>query len=212
MRDLIQNSTRFANLSPCSAILLIATLIFTITYGLAVYHPIIPKESKGADLMLYRRIVERIRGGEGYYAVTGEELRKRGYPTHSVFNWRLPVLGWSLGHLPSTKTGQVLSVILASMTLLTWMIAFHQRNYSFIQLMFGGLLLTGPLLYSLLPDPFLIHEFWAGTLILLSLAAYGRGWRSLSVILWAYGPFLEGINTSFCLYHAGSGLHGRSPP
>ena len=27
-----------------------------------------------------------------------------------------------------------------------------------------------------------MHEFWAGTLIALSLAAYGRGWRFVSVI------------------------------
>ena len=86
------SSTRFANWSPRGAIVLIAILILTIAYGLIAYHPTIPKESKVSDTMLYTRIVERIHDGETYYAVTGEELRKRGYASRSVFNWRLPVL------------------------------------------------------------------------------------------------------------------------
>ena len=64
-------SSRFPNLSSRNALFIIATLIFIIVYGLIVYHPVIPKESKGADLLLYKRIVERISGGEAYYDVTG---------------------------------------------------------------------------------------------------------------------------------------------
>ena len=189
--------TRFPNLSSRNALFIIATLIFIIVYGLIAYHPVIPKESKGADLLLYKRIVERISGGETYYDVTGEELRTRGYTSNSVFNWRLPMLGWLLGHLPSAKIGQVLAVILASITLLIWISVFHQKQYDFAQIMIGGLLLTGPVIYSLLPDPFLMHEFWAGTLIALSLAAYGRGWRYASVICGLTALFLRELTLPF---------------
>ncbi len=180
-----------------AALLLIAILILTIAYGLIAYHPTVPKESNNADTVLYTRILERIHDGETYYSVTGEELRKRGYASRSVFNWRLPVLAWSLGHLPSAKAGQVLAIILAFLTLLTWMTVFHQNQYTLKQFAAGGLLLTGPVIYSLLPGPFLMHEFWAGTLIALSLATYGRGWRYTSVICGLTALFLRELTLPF---------------
>jgi hypothetical protein len=57
----------------------------------------IPNNSgEGEDLRCYRSIVDRIRSGEGYYKAAYSELLSRGYPTGSVFNWRTPLLGWTL--------------------------------------------------------------------------------------------------------------------
>lgn len=192
-------SSRFTNLSSRNAILIIAAVIFSIIYGLWVGSPINPKESKGADLLLYRSIVERISGGEPYYDVTGEELRARGYASHSVFNWRLPTLAWLLGHLPSVKIGQALTAILASLSLFLWMTVFHRKQYSLKQLMAAGLLLAGPVIYGLLPDPCLMHEVWAGTLIMLSLAAHGSGWRYTSVLCGILALLLRELTLPFVL-------------
>ena len=45
-----------------------------------------------SDVSLHSAVVGRLERGENYYDVTGDELRRRGYPTRSVFNWRSPLL------------------------------------------------------------------------------------------------------------------------
>jgi hypothetical protein len=162
-----------------------ALLIASILYGFAVCrsHPYIEgKKPRDADLKCYQTIVEKIHAGESYYSAAGHELRSMGFTTASVFNWRLPALAWLLGKLPSLRTGQIIAFILAMTTLLIWMTVFLQKKYVLWQVFFGGLILSGPVIYSLLPGPFLAHEFWAGTLIALSLAAHARGWRYASVV------------------------------
>jgi hypothetical protein len=156
-------------------------------YGLAVCRPI-PSvlddngKPRDAALMFYQTVVERMHAGESYYSIVGSELRRIGYPTQSVFNWRLPALAWLLGQLPSARTGQVLAFILAMATLSMWLAVFFRNRYAIWQVLLGGLFLSGPVIYSLFPGTFLVHEFWAGTLIALSLAAHARGWRHVSVI------------------------------
>lgn len=178
-------STRFGKLAPFSAIVVISVLVVVIGYGIIAFNTegtdANRESNNGEDLRCYRSIVERIHAGEGYYEAAGSELRSRGYATESVFNWRMPLLAWFLGHLPGAKTGQALAFVLALVSLVIW-ISVLQRYYSFGPLLIGGLLLSGPLIYSLLPGIFLAHEYWAGTLITLSLAAHARRWRVVSVL------------------------------
>src|SRR5258708_5422423 len=49
------------------------------------------------DIELYRAEVDRIHAGESYYDTIAAELRARGYPTRSVFNWRMPLPVWFIG-------------------------------------------------------------------------------------------------------------------
>jgi hypothetical protein len=147
--------------------------------------------------MFYQTVVERIHAGESYYSIVGSELRRIGYPTQSVFNWRLPALAWLLGQLPSARAGQVLAVILAVTTLLVWLSVFFQNKYALWQVLLGGLFLSGPVIYSLFPGTFLLHEFWAGTLITLSLAAHARGWRHASVISGLMALLLRELSLPF---------------
>ena len=154
----------------------IALLVASMIYGLAVCRPIPPVlddngKPRDAATRFYQTVVEQVRAGESYYSVVGVELRRIGYPTQSVFNWRLPALAWLLGQLPSDRAGQVLAFILAAATLLVWLTVFFQNRYALWQVLLGGLFLSGPVIYSLFPYTFLFHEFWAGTLIALSLAA-----------------------------------------
>jgi hypothetical protein len=188
------------NLTAFRAAFIIVLLIALILYGLAVCHPLpYDKGSKpiDADLKCYQTIVEQIHEGKDYYSAAGHELRRMGYTTASVFNWRLPALAWLLGKLPSLRTGQIIAFILAMTTLLIWMTVFHQNQYAFWQVFFGGLILSGPVIYSLVPGPFLVHEFWAGTLIALSLAAHARGWRYTSVAAGLAALFLRELSLPF---------------
>lgn len=189
----------FYKLTPWRSALILTLFVVSILYGLAVCRPL--PDSKGkiieADLKCYQTIVEKIHAGESYYSAAGSTLRKMGYTTASVFNWRLPALAWFLGHLPSLKTGQILAFILALTTLLLWMVVFHKHNYQAWQVFLGGLIMAGPVIYSLIPGPFLAHEFWAGTLIALSLAAYALGWRYISVISGLIALFLRELSLPF---------------
>ncbi|MFZ2398717.1 MAG: hypothetical protein WAW31_08665 [Smithella sp.] len=142
--------------------------------------------------------MEQIRAGKSYYAVAGNELRRVGYPASSIFNWRLPALAWLLGQLPSIRTGRVIALILATTTLLIWFTVFVKYQYARWQVFFGGLILSGPLMYPLLHTTlFLFHEYWAGTLISLSLAAHARGWRYASIISGLMALFLRELSLPF---------------
>lgn len=194
---LFPKSTPFANLPRRSSILILALMSVTIIYGLLSYHPIPYRGNKaGEDLRCYRRIIERIHAGESYYEAAASELRTRGYPTSSVFNWRLPTLAWFMGQLPTLQTGRILAILLAFTTLLIW-ISVLLRGGSFPQVFFGTFLLLGSLIYSLLPEVPLTHEFWAGTFITLSLGAYSRGWSIASVISGLLALFLRELTFPF---------------
>src|SRR5262245_1064005 len=74
------------------------------------------EEDRRNDLRLYRAIVDRVHHGEPYYDAAEAELRARGYPMRSVFNWRPPLYAWLLGHLPALAWGRALFIILALST------------------------------------------------------------------------------------------------
>ena len=139
----------------------------------------------------------RIHAGESYYSAAGYELRRMGYATASVFNWRLPLLAWFLGNLPSPKIGQVIAFLLAAATLFLWLKVFQFNSYTSGQIVFGGLFLSGPLIYSVIPGPFLMHEFWAGILIVLSLAIYAHGWAYTSALAGLAALFLRELALPF---------------
>ena len=179
----------------------IAILAAFMAYGLAVCRPVLHPDAdekpRDAAITFYRTVVEQVRAGDSYYAVVSSELRRVGYPTQSVFNWRLPALAWLLAQLPSDRAGQVLAFILAMATLLLWLAVFFRNHYAPWQVLLGGLFLSGPVIYSLFPGTFLFHEFWAGTLIALSLAAYAMGWRHVSVVSGLMALFLRELSLPF---------------
>jgi hypothetical protein len=134
------------------------------------------------DIQLYRAEIERIRGGDGYYDAAAKELRDRGYPTRSILNWRTPLPIWLLGILPDPVMGRTILSLLA----LAGLVAashFVAREQGLRRGLLCGLWLVGALLPCFLGDLFVMHELWAGTLILLSVLAYGRN-------RWAWGAVL----------------------
>ena len=117
---LFPKSSRSASLTPLAVSLVLAAVRIVVAYGLIYFRPGSfydgNENRKSEDLRCYRRSVERIHAGEGYYEAAGSELRSRGYPTRSVFNRRLPVLAWLMGHLPSIEVCRVLGVIISLIT------------------------------------------------------------------------------------------------
>lgn len=160
------------------------------------------------DLALYRAIVRRVHDGEAYYPVAQEELRKRGYPTRSVFNWRPPTYAWFFALLPGPVWVQVLLLLLClvALALAYW---GETRRSNVLQASGLILFLTGPFAWCLVQDAFFSQEVWAGTLIVLSLAAYAVGWRPIGVLAGLAALFLRELALPYVLVAAGVALWQR---
>jgi hypothetical protein len=198
MKVIFNKRTRFYGLSRRMASLVIIITAVLVGYGVFLCQPgLETRKGKGVDLDCYRAIAIRIHGGEGYYTAAGEELRSRGYPTRSLFNWRMPLLATLIGHLPTINTGKIVAVLLASIASLTWISILMRYLPSFGWRIFGSLLVISPIIYSLSGDVFLAHEFWAGTLIALSLAAYVKEWRFVAVGSGLAALFLRELSLPF---------------
>ncbi len=179
-----QLSTGFARLSPTAARAVLA--IFATTALLLIGVTLSPLRSgfadatdRGAgDLQLYRAEIGRVHAGQSYYAAAAAELPARGYPTRSVFNWRPPLLAWLLGSLPTPAIGRIVLMLLAGACLLAAVCRFA-RDGQVGRATLCGFLLLGALLPCALDGLFVLHEMWAGVLILLSVLAYAfrrPGW------------------------------------
>ena len=175
--------------------------------------PLRPRSPSAAgtntDVDVYRRIADRVRHGEPYYMVARAELAPAGFPTSSVFNFRLPTLAWLLGVLPSDRTGQAVLIGLAALTLILWFATLWQRE-SFAIGLAGSALLLGLLAWPALDDAYLVHDLWAGVLIALSLVALGRGWFAASIAAGAAALFVRELSLLYvCLGAADALAHKR---
>lgn len=153
-------------------------------------------ERSGEDLRCYYSIVERIHSGEGYYHAAREELQTRGYTTSSVFNWRMPFLATLLGKLPSVEVARIIAVLLSLLSLWLW-IDVAMKKMSVLRIAAGAIPLVGSTIYCFLGIIFVMHELWAGILISISLFAYGKGWRTFSLISGISSVFIRELSLLF---------------
>jgi len=197
-------TTGFSRLGTCQARVVLAVLL-TVTVGLvAVTLSPLSKGFAGvkrkgpSDAVLYEREIERIRGGETYYEAATAELTKWGYPTASVFNWRTPLPMSLIGALPDPALGKAVLVLLAAVTLL---LAFEwlAREAGVVQAVVGTLALTGALMFCVLANKFVMPVLWAGTLIGLSLCAYGLNRRLLAVVAGLAALFFRDLAGPYCV-------------
>jgi hypothetical protein len=176
--------TRFTNSTRLQALIILA--ITFLALALCLWGALAPKpastapEADGGDLRVYRRIIERIHSGEGYYDAAGSELRAGGYPTAALFNWRTPTYAWVLGTFPSPAWGQVLLVVLALAMMFLALVPLRREAGAGMMLA-GLLLLWGACHWCIDGDAFLSQELWAAILIALSICAYAHGRWPLGV-------------------------------
>jgi hypothetical protein len=127
-----------------------------------------------SDVDLYGAEVQRIHAGQGYYEAAAAELHQRGYPTRSVFNWRTPLPMWLIGHLPNPLWGKALLGLLALVLLALAFEAIGREQPGAIgRPLACVLLLSGPLMFCVLDDLYVMPVLWAGVLIALSITFYG---------------------------------------
>ena len=151
--------------------LVLLFLLAMLLLGLWHSRPLPPQRTSqpGGDINLFRAVVERVSAGEPYYAAMRTELRSRGYPTASIFNWRPPGIFLLLAWAPALMHG----VMLALAALALAMTAYAFRN-SPPAVTFGAIVLQiGATVFPAIPtDGLYMPESWAGIFLLLSVLAY----------------------------------------
>jgi hypothetical protein len=148
------------------------------------------------DAASYARIVERMRGGEPYYAAAHEVLMADGYGTRSVFNWRTPAWPVLLAALPPGGGQGVLAVLaLAGLALTFRMLREAGLGAAGVSTL-AVVLSAGALLA---PEAALFPEVAAGLLILVSVAAYGTGRRWLGLFAAVLALFIRELAAPYVL-------------
>jgi hypothetical protein len=181
-------------------LIIILALTLVIVYGVLFPKPYVldfQKKNPGADLQNYHLIIKRISEGGGYYESVADVLHSRGFFSKSIFNWRLPTLAWLLGHLPDDRFyGKGLAIIFALANTFFWSLVFRRSN-SIKEMILGSFLISGPILFALTTDAYLSHEFWAGTMVSLSLAAYGMNRMYSSVTLGFFALIIRELTVPY---------------
>lgn len=139
------------------------------------------------DNALFDATIERLAQGESYYSAIGTEMRARGYPTASIFNWRQPTLFIALAMAPL-----VMRVLLIGLVIwvIAWTVGLFSRARSEI-LLLAVLAQVGAATTALTPLGGLLPETWAGICLALSALAYARGRPSLGTGFGLAGLFVR---------------------
>jgi hypothetical protein len=165
------------------------------------------------DIALYWAEVRRIHSGQGYYDAAAAELTGRGYPTRSVWNWRMPLPMWLLGRLPDPRLGKAMLGLLAVALLLAAFAALaRQTPTAGRDGAICALLLTGPLGFCALDGLYVSPCLWSGVWIGLSLAAYGLGRRGWGVAAGLAALAFRELALPYCLVCAALAVARRRWP
>ena len=153
-------------------------------------------QSDGGDAELYRTVVESLRGGDSSYDALGGELRREGYPSASVLNWRTPAHLQMLRVL-SLPAASLLLKLLALVALLLVPLAFPRSSAGVLLITIGAQM--GALATAFTPDAAVIADVWAGVLVALSLAMYYRSQVAAAAALGATALFFRELAALYCV-------------
>ena len=172
--------SRFAGLSPRNAGAVLAALAVVLLATLLVFATPVPPAARDggaprpddqADLMLYETIVENVRHGGNYYAVTADAMRSGNYPLKPFVNVRLPTLARVQAAVPHGIVVALLYLLTAAVAL-AWYARLAPAFARPPPRIVAMALLAGGLMVFVQRDLIAFHEIWAGLFIALSLAVY----------------------------------------
>jgi hypothetical protein len=155
-----------------------------------------PAKPDASDSAAFERMVERLRAGEGYYEATGAEMRRRGYPTASTFNWRTPLLMTAIAVVPSAVSQMVIVGLGVALIVSTWRVL---REVSLAACCTGTVLEAGAVAIAVIPPSLVMGEAWAGLLLGLSVCAFARERRLTAIVLGALALFVRELAGAYCL-------------
>lgn len=159
---------------------------------------IAPRKESPSDLELYRAVARRVHAGESYYDVMGDELRQRGYPTRSAFNWRVPAPFWMFALAPGWGWPKVVLVSLATLLLVGFAAALL-RDTGIAGALLGVVALVGGALPCFLGDLYVNPLLWTSTLLGLSLCAVAWQRPGWSIACGIAAAFFRELAVGYCL-------------
>jgi len=192
MPEIVPSSSWIDKLSPNAArlalVMLAVIAVALVWVSLGITEPV--RRAGQSDLDAYERVVSALKAGQGYYASLHQALLDGGYGTLSPLNWRTPVFLTFVSWFPSLIDAQV---FLALVTLVAWMIAvaFAYRSRGIGAAVGAAIVMAGSLIPILTYRAELSFELCAGPLVLISVAAYGLGWRWLGFVAGVLALFVR---------------------
>lgn len=151
-----------------------------------------------SDLDTYQRVVVALKAGQGYYPALHDALLAGGYGTLSPLNWRPPLFLTFLSLFPTLEAAQVL---LGLVTLVAWMmgVTVAYRRGGVVLAIWAGIVLALSLLSIVAYRAELSFELFTGTLILISVCAYGLGWRWAGLAVGVLALFVRELAVLYVL-------------
>lgn len=134
------------------------------------------------DVVLYDRIVERVRGGGDYYQVAAAAQRAGSYPLRPFVAMRPPTLARFQAMLPGPLAVRTVFAALFAATILAWFVRLRHSGFPGRAAVIGALLVLAGASTLALPDLLVWHEAWAALLIALSLALRGERRFALALL------------------------------
>ena len=198
-------ATRFAALPAWGARAILLGLILLIGYGFFCQFESLSNTAEtnphgyNEDVVMYYSVVARLRQGQNYYAVAGDELRTRGYATRPFLNWRPPTLATLLAALPSIGAGRIVFGAFGLAVLAAWVLALRHAGMSSVLALVGAMLIGSALLLCLSKDGLVFHEFWSALCIALSLALYRHERWLPSVLLGVLAMFFRELALGYAV-------------
>lgn len=174
----------------------VGTIMVLVWISLGIGEP--PRRPGLSDLDIYQRVVEALRGGQGYYPALHDALLAGGYGTLSPLNWRPPLFLTFLSLFPTLEAAQV---FLALVTLVAWLmgVALAYRRGGVALAIWAAIAFALSLISIIAYRAELSFELCAGTLILISVAAYGLGWRWAGVAVGVLALFVRELAVLYVL-------------
>jgi hypothetical protein len=154
-----------------------------------------PPEGRG-DVETFQAVVSRLRDGEAYYPVFGEELRRGNYPTAQAFNWRTPFLFAGLSLVPERVARGAwlsLALVVCGLTILTTSRLQPAAIATAALLQVGAVAAMDP------PAAVVMGEAWAGALIVLSVCAFGWRHPAAGIAFGLTALFVRELAAPYCV-------------
>jgi len=192
-----------ARLVLAGAVIAIAVLVWV---SLGITEP--ARRAGPSDLDTYQRVVDAVRGGQGYYPALHEALLAGNYGTLSPLNWRTPLFLTFLALFPTREAAQV---FLGLVTIVAWLmgVAFAYRRGGVGLSVWAGIVLALSLVSIIAYRAELSFELCTGTLILISVCAYGLGWRWAGLAVALLALFVRELAVLYVLVCLATGLRER---
>jgi len=152
------------------------------------------RESSG-DAALFRGVVDKMRQGTGYYPAMNEMLRRMGYPTASVFNWRTPALYQFLAMFPTWQQARLVLILLAIAACAGAILVGAASSVPALVVI--ALNALGVVLIMSAPGEVGMAESWAGCLIGLSICAYRFERHIAGAVVGAIALFVRELAVPF---------------